>query len=246
MSRRLGQDQHMLSGAYALGALSPSESLRFEDHLADCDACVQEVRGFVETTALLGSAAALTPPAELRRLVLEEVARTRQLAPPPKPLPEPRPKRWGWGTGLVLAACLVLVVALGAVAVDQVREVEQLRANERQIAAVLSDPGADHTTAEPMEGVSVTVVHSESSGQLVFSAHGLERLEDEDYQLWLTRPDGTVSSAGVLSVDESGFVLPVLATPEDEATDGVAVTVEPAGGSEQPTSDPLMAMPFEG
>ncbi len=50
----------------------------------------------------------------------------------------------------------------------------------------------------------------------------------------------------MLSVDEEGFVLPVLATPQDEETDGVAVTVEPEGGSEQPTSDPVMAMPVTG
>ncbi len=244
--RTLGQDPHILSGAYALGALSPSESVRFEDHLAECDSCVQETRGFTETVSLLGTAAAGTPPAELRGRVLEEVARTRQLAPAPERLPAPRRGRWSWGLGLVLAACVAVMVALGAVVVDQVRQVGDLRENERQIAAVLSDPSADYTTAEPMEGVSVTVVHSESSGRLVFSAHGLERLEDEDYQLWLTRDDGSVYSAGVLSVDESGFVLPVLAAPQDEATGGVAVTVEPEGGSEQPTSDPLMAMPFEG
>ena len=107
-------------------------------------------------------------------------------------------------------------------------------------------PGAVPTSAEPMEDVSVTVVHSENRGEPVFSAHGLEDLNDEDFQLWLTRPDGSVYSAGTLSVDEEGFVLPALATPQDEETDGVAVTVEPEGGSEQPTSDPVMAMPVTG
>ncbi|WP_077692435.1 MULTISPECIES: anti-sigma factor [Nocardiopsis] len=245
MRRRLNQDPHILSGAYALGALPPGESVRFEDHLADCDSCVQEIRGFNETAALLGSAAATTPPSDLRGRVLEEVARTRQLAPAPERLPAARESLWTRGLGLVLAACLAVVVALGVVVLDQVRQVRELRENERQIAAVLSAPDADHVSAEPVEGVSVTVVHSERAGRLVFSAHGLEQLEGEDYQLWLTRDDGSVYSAGVLAVDESGLVLPVLADPEDEATEGVAVTVEPEGGSEQPTSDPLVAVPFE-
>ncbi|MGW5874958.1 anti-sigma factor [Nocardiopsis terrae] len=243
--RTLNQDLHTLSGAYALNALTPTESVRFEDHLADCDSCVQEVRGFTETSALLASATARTPPAELRERVLEEVARTRQLAPAPERLPEPRRRGWPWALGLALAACLAAVLALGALVVEQRRQVDELRANEQQIAAVISAPDAVSTSAQPMEGVNVTVVHSESLGNLVFSAHGLEQLHDEDYQLWLTRDDGTVYSAGLISVDDSGFVLPVLAEP-DELTEGVAVTIEPEGGSEQPTAEPVMAMPVTG
>ncbi|GAA1115136.1 MAG: anti-sigma factor [Nocardiopsis sp. BM-2018] len=241
----MGQDLHTLTGAYALNALTPSESVRFEDHLADCDSCVQEVRGFTETSALLASAAAQTPPEELRERVLAEVAQTRQLAPAPERLPEPRRRLWPWTLGLALAACVAVIIALGATVLDQGRQVDELRSNEQQIAAVLAAPDSVSTSAEPMEGVSVTVVHSESLGNLVFSAHGLDDLHDEDYQLWLTRHDGSVYSAGVLSVDDSGFVLPVLAAP-DEGTEGVAVTVEPEGGSDQPTSDPVMAMPVTG
>lgn len=188
--RSLSPDLHTLTGAYALNALTPSESVRFEDHLADCDSCVQEVRGFAETSARLAATAAETPPAELRAKVLEEVARTRQLAPAPERLPEPRRRGLPWTLGLVLAACLAAIIALGAVVLDQRGQVNELRTNEQQIAAVLAAPDAVTTSAEPMEDVSVTVVHSESLGDLVFSAHGLEDLHDEDYQLWLTRPDG--------------------------------------------------------
>ena len=244
--RSLGPDLHTLTGAYALNALTPSESVRFEDHLSDCDSCVQEVRGFTETSARLAAAVAETPPVELRAKVLEEVSRTRQLAPAPERLPEPRRPGLPWTLGLVLAACLAAIIALGAVVLDQREQVNELRGNEQQIAAVLAAPDAVTTSAEPMEDVSVTVVRSESLGDLVFSAHGLEDLSDEDYQLWLTRPDGSVSSAGVLAVDEEGFVLPVLASSQDEETDGIAVTIEPEGGSEQPTSDPVMAMPVTG
>ncbi|HJE61784.1 MAG TPA: anti-sigma factor [Nocardiopsis listeri] len=246
MRRSLGPDLHTLTGAYALNALTPSESVRFEDHLSDCDSCVQEVRGFTETSARLAAAVAETPPVELRAKVLEEVSRTRQLAPAPERLPEPRRPGLPWTLGLVLAACLAAIIALGAVVLDQREQVNELRGNEQQIAAVLAAPDAVTTSAEPMEGVSVTVVRSESLGDLVFSAHGLEDLSDEDYQLWLTRPDGSVSSAGVLAVEEEGFVLPVLASSQDEETDGIAVTIEPEGGSEQPTSDPVMAMPVDG
>ena len=243
--RTLSQDQHTLAGAYALHSLAPSETVRFEDHMSGCDSCRQEVRGFSETAARLAAATARTPPPELRERVLADVARTRQLAPAPERLPEPR-RRWGWGLGLVLAACLAVVVAVGAVAVDQVRQVRELRENEQRIAAVLAAPDAAYTTAEPEEGVTVSLVYSESQGRLVFSSHGLTDSENEDYQVWLTRDDGTVTSAGLLSVHESGTADPLLASVEEGQTSGVAVTVEPEGGSEQPTSDPLMAMPLEG
>lgn len=244
MKRTLSQDQHTLSGAYALDALPPEESVRFEDHLAECDACVQEVRGFAETTARLASAAASPPPEDMRSKVMAEISRTRQLAPPPARIAEPK-RRWGWGTGLALAACLVVILALGGVVFDQVRQVQELRENERQIAAVLSAPDAVTTSAEVNENVSATVVSSPGSGEVVFSAHGLEELQDEDYQLWLTRDDGSVYSAGVLDVGGDGEVSPMLASVEDPDTEGVAVTVEPEGGSEQPTDDPMMAMPFD-
>nr|WP_272918524.1 anti-sigma factor [Nocardiopsis alba] len=61
----------------------------------------------------------------------------------------------------------------------------------------------------------------------------------------MTRADGGVVSAGVLSVDASGFVSPVLAAPSEE-DEGIAVTIEPEGGSEHPTSEPVMAMPVAG
>src|SRR5699024_7790957 len=225
VKRSLNQDhQHTLSGAYALDALPPEESVRFEDHLAECDACVQEVRGFSETTARLASAAASPPPEELRSAVMAEISRTRQLAPPPARMPEP-PRRWGWGTILALAACLVLILSLGAVVLDQARQVQELRENERQIAAVLSDPDSVTTSAEADGDVSATVVSSPSTGEIVFSAHGLEELHEEDYQLWLTRADGSVYSAGVLNVEDGGEVSPVSASAEDAGTEGVAVTV---------------------
>lgn len=240
--RTLNQDPHTLTGAYALNALTPSESLRFEDHLAHCESCFQEVRGFFETSALLASATARTPPPGLRERVLAEVAETRQLAPAPERLPEPRRRGRSLFPALALAACLLLILVLGAVVIDQSRRVDELRAEERRIAAVLASPDSISTRAEPMEGVSVTVVSSEIQGALVFSAHGLETLDEEDYQLWLTRADGGVVSAGVLSVDASGFVSPVLAAPSEE-DEGIAVTIEPEGGSEHPTSEPVMAMP---
>ncbi len=74
-------DQHLNTGAMALGALSDDEAASFVDHLETCDICAQELAGFRETAAILGSSVAQTPPASLRRSVMEAVARTPQLPP---------------------------------------------------------------------------------------------------------------------------------------------------------------------
>ncbi|WP_184584161.1 anti-sigma factor [Lipingzhangella halophila] len=77
------------------------------------------------------------------------------------------------------------------------------------------------------------------------SHSGLDPLSKQDYQLWLAEPDGSVRSAGLLQVAPDGEVRPLLAADIGN-TEGIAVTVEPEGGSAQPTSDPMMQMPLTG
>ncbi|WP_017558644.1 anti-sigma factor [Nocardiopsis baichengensis] len=242
---RLRQDLHTLAGAYALNALPEEDLRRFEEHLARCESCVQEVRGMTETAALMGQAAAHTPPERMRARVLEEVARTRQLAPAETRMASPRSWWSRWGGAWALAACLAVVLVLGGAVAWQQNRINELEENERQIAAVLSAPDAEVAGAQPTEGVAVTAVSSQSREALVFSAQGLEPLSGEDYQLWLADPDGSVRSAGLLQVAADGEVDPVLAGGIGDA-EGIAVTVEPEGGSDQPTSEPMMEMPLEG
>jgi len=72
---------HMLTGAYALDAVSDVDRAEFERHLGECDACRQEVAELRATGARLGVAAAVDPPPSLKPAVLADVARTRQLPP---------------------------------------------------------------------------------------------------------------------------------------------------------------------
>ncbi len=74
-------DVHTLTGAYVCDALAPAEREAFEEHLAQCSACSQEVAELREVTAVLGKAVALEPPARLKSAVDARVAITRQLPP---------------------------------------------------------------------------------------------------------------------------------------------------------------------
>ncbi|SHN05127.1 anti-sigma factor [Actinacidiphila paucisporea] len=74
-------DLHTLTGAYALGALSDTESGAFARHMARCRACAQEVQELRETAARLALAVAEAPPARMRVRVMAALPEVRQLPP---------------------------------------------------------------------------------------------------------------------------------------------------------------------
>jgi anti-sigma-K factor RskA len=74
-------DMHVLTGSYALDALTEAEREEFERHLQRCPSCAAEVRGLRETAARLALAKTITPPAQLAQRVLAATYLTRQLPP---------------------------------------------------------------------------------------------------------------------------------------------------------------------
>jgi anti-sigma-K factor RskA len=77
------EDLHVLTGSYALDALTNSEREDFERHLHHCPSCQAEVRGLRETAARLAMAKSSRPPARMESAVLAATYRTRQLPPLP-------------------------------------------------------------------------------------------------------------------------------------------------------------------
>ena len=66
-------DLHDLTAGYALDALDPDERARYEEHLASCERCRDELQGFWQVAGALGRAAGgPTPPASLRERILEQ------------------------------------------------------------------------------------------------------------------------------------------------------------------------------
>lgn len=74
-------EQHLNTGAAALGALEPHEQAAFEEHLAQCAPCRDELAGFRETVVRLAATTEVVPPSDLRSRVMEQVRRTPQLPP---------------------------------------------------------------------------------------------------------------------------------------------------------------------
>ncbi|MFF8831260.1 anti-sigma factor domain-containing protein [Streptomyces sp. NPDC015131] len=242
-----GEHLHAPSGAYALDALPDHERAVFERHMTDCAECAREVRELSATAARLGAAAAAVPPAALRERVLAEITTVRQLPPhvaPGSGAGRSGPAFRGRLPRLVLAACVAATAAFGGVVVwqhEDVRRAEQRaqRAEQRtaDMSRVLSAPDA-RTVTGTEGGARVAVVVSRAEDSAVFLSSGLPELPaGKTYQLWFDDRGGTMRPAG-LTRGDGGLVM-------DGAVDGatgMGVTVEPAGGSPQPTGAPLMLM----
>ncbi|MGW3864957.1 anti-sigma factor, partial [Streptomyces sp. NPDC005047] len=86
-------------------------------------------------------------------------------------------------------------------------------------------------------GASASVIASRAQGQAAFVASGLPPLtSDRVYELWYAKA-GAFRPAGLLA-GSGGRLAHLLEGPLEGAT-AVGITVEPAGGSPQPTTDPL-------
>jgi anti-sigma-K factor RskA len=249
--RLLRDDLHTLTGAYALDAVEGPERDKFELHLRRCRACDNEVRGLAETAAGLGMAAAGPPPAGLRSRVLAATLVTRQLPPAPAPAAQRarRPRRampWaGWLVTGVAVACVAIAVVFTVVGISAQHQLTDLQARNRAIAAVLGAPDARIASERTTHGGTATVLVSRAEGRLVVTTSGLPKLpSSEVYQLWLIGPP-RVRSAGLVPAASSGRTAPVLASGL-QAGDQVGMTVEPAGGTRQPTTKPILLMSLPG
>lgn len=252
----MSTDMATLTGAYAVNALSDAERAEFELHLAGCEDCRQEVAELREAAARLGGTQDTTPPDELKRRVMDTVARTRQ--DPPLPSDEPaspvvlRRQRSPWGTRLAVAAAVLgiaLAAAFGAITMQTRQELADVRQNMEQagargaeMARVLQAPDARMTRATGPNAIQATTVVSQQAGLAMFMGSGMAAPPDDRvYQLWFIGPSG-MTSAGVFRGDGSEQA-EALVAPLPAGTAQMGITVEPAGGSPQPTTDPILTMP---
>ena len=234
-------DIHTLTGAYALYALPDDERRMFERHLDACDACSQEVREFVATTARLATGVPIQPSREFHDRLMTHIATVRQLPPEGAAARHQTPSRRPWFssvTGIAAAGLLVLSVGLGGVALDARSDLSDAEQRTEAISDVLGRPDAVLRSVQLRGGATATVVAAD--GRAVFTASELpEVAENRTYQLWIVA-DEDVASAGLLDLEDGTTQKLVTDLP---AGSSLAVSVEPEGGSEAPTTDPLGLVP---
>ncbi|TFC37664.1 anti-sigma factor [Cryobacterium sp. TMT2-42-4] len=261
------QNPGELAGAYALHALGAEEAAVYEEHLKASEPARIEAAELSDTAVALGLAAApVQPSAGLRASLMAKLAATPQLAPrpagqtaPATPAPRvPAPiqgataagsaterARLRWfqrPVGVLAAAAAAVALFAGGTFVGQSLESDQFEQDQAaglvQITAAADIQRASATTAD---GQEATLVWSEESGLSALLVDDLPDLpSDRDYQLWYIGGSGAVP-AGIFDSSGTGTVWRVL-DGSLTAGDTIGVTVEPKGGSEQPTSDPILAI----
>ena len=228
-------DLHTLLAPYSLDALESSESARFEAHLGQCSACQGELAGFEETAARLGDAVALTPPASMRSRVLTEIVRTPQERPVVTVLAQRRGLRSAVPRLAAAAAFLVGTIGVGGYAIER-DKAHEADVRSTTITSVLAAPDAATTSKTFSTGGNVRLVASPAKDSAVIVANDLARLKgNKVYQVWMIngagpKSQGTFTRSGTMIMRGAG------------GADSVAITVEPEGGSKQPTSPPILTI----
>ncbi|WP_019927312.1 anti-sigma factor [Nocardia sp. BMG111209] len=231
-----------LAYPYALDAMGEFERRAIErrrrraDRLtaAEFDAVVHIVRGTLATMSILTASPA--PPELERRIIraLDDAVRTSCDPVLIAPVPETR-RRVRFGT-VVAAVAIVLALGGGAVAVHG-------RLADRP------GPGDERVAAGPDTAPDIRVAEVRTGGRLAIRASASSRTAEvrfdgvpapaagQSYQIWLVAEGAPPRSVAVVPALPAGPV-----SVPYRATDVLALTVEPAAGSPQPTSEPIATL----
>lgn len=226
-------DLHLNTGAYALDALDDLERRAMERHLRGCADCTAELRDFHEATAMLADRVAEQPPEGLRSAVLAEISLTRQVSPDGRV----RMPRLSWRTILTSAAAILIAFTAGiaGIAWQGHHSSEQAQVEADRVARVMADPGRSQAQGRPTVGGTAAIYAS--GGDAVLAADRIPAAPSgKAYQVWVIR--GAVTrSAGVLDLHDGTGRAVISGVPSGSR---VAMTVEPDGGSKQPTTAPIL------
>src|SRR5829696_2596472 len=238
-----------LKDAYVLGALPEEERLSFEDYLAahpDRQAEIDELGAVAGLLAF--SPQEQEPPPELRRSVMEVVEAEA----------EPRRVR-GRSTfakvgdylsvrSLALGAAALLVIGLLSWNVLLQVQVQNLQGQVENAQGQVQDLQGELEVAQQSQTIklegswakqgAMAEVASMQNNQIILVARNMPSVpEDKTCQIWVIKGD-VPKSSGLFQPDGNGTATPV--TNSITNADVIAVTVEPAGGSKKPTSDPVL------
>ena len=222
--------------AYLLDALTEDETREMERHIAGCPRCQERARWLGRSVEMLPTAVEqLEPPPELRERLMQTVRAEAAAARPVEPARRDRPTRTSSGRGWLGRLFALPRPAIGLAAMFLVA------GGILGYALGNNGGGSDVTTVQAQvvpaaSGARVTLEHEGDRGILRVS--GLPQHSNRIYEVWLARGK-RVRPAGLFQVDSRGRGAAGIPNGLENA-DQVMVTLEPPGGSDQPTSDPLV------
>jgi len=238
----MSADNHFLEflPAYALGSLDPAEHIAVSEHVQNCPVCAAELISYQTVAAELALAAPdAVPSAELKHRLLARVQKQPSLLSPAPSRP-PWWQRWpqfsqravmAWGIASFLL--ILVLIASNLLLWQRLTRLETTARSGGMRAIPLTGltPGAAGFVLIGADG---------QNGAFVVDA--LPTLEpDRQYQLWLLQ-NGYRTSGAVFSVDEYGYGGGRIRAPKNLFEySGCDISVEPAGGSSQPTGEKVLA-----
>ncbi|HWM04243.1 MAG TPA: anti-sigma factor [Actinophytocola sp.] len=238
----MNADVHALTGAYVLDAVSDLERVEFERHLGDCDACRQEVAELRETATRLGTAAAVESPPWMKTAVMARISQVRQLPPDAGALASRR-RASRWALRVSSAAAAVLLVTTTVLGVQLMRteqSVEDAQAQTELMASILRAGDAQLVTQGDSSSGRMVMLASRAQDRMVLVTDGLPAAPaGSDYQAWTLGEE--TRSAGLIKPEDGRATLEVSGI---DTAQQVGITVEPAGGSDQPTTQTIMQFPL--
>jgi anti-sigma-K factor RskA len=238
--------------AYVLGALNPDEAREVERHLEACQRCQAGLRWMMPAiNALPEAVERVQPPASLRTKLINETKRdaaeqARATA-----------ARHGSGFGARLADRLrgsgkrplalgpafgLLVVALAVVAVAGY-ELGTTGSGESGGGGASNGGQVATFEAGRAPGVVARVIRREGGSGGTLKLANVRPLQyNRVLEAWVQRGEKVMPVRALFVPDDEGRATTML--PDMKNVSAVMVTIEPRGGSDEPTSTPIAAVPI--
>ena len=253
------------SGSYVLNAMSENERSEFETQLSGSEELRNEVTELTDTAVLLGLATEpVAPPPALKQNIMARLSQTPQLDREEAPVaaisavpalaadPEPlvfqetnikAQARWYSRPVVALAAAAAAVVLIvgGVVGGGLVIQGAATSQQADALAAITTASDVQRAEAPVSTGGNVTLVWSLHLRKSALITKGLKVLPgSKTYELWYISAAGTPTPAGLF--DSTGKNSFTVLSGHMARGDTVGVTVEPSGGSQSPTTKPVVAI----
>ncbi|MDQ4128003.1 MAG: anti-sigma factor [Actinomycetota bacterium] len=225
-----------LKDTYVLGALTEEERDEFERYLArnpEREAEIDELGAIADLLAI--SPEQQEPPPELRSRVMEVVEAE---AAPRRVRRRPMfaaLRGYLDARGIALGAAAMLVIGLLSWNVLLQDQVQNLTDQVEEAQAARQTIPLEGAWAQQGASAEVAAIDED---QVILVAENMPAVpEDQTCQIWVIHDDVPTPSG---LFDPDGNMTAAAVTTSIEKADAIAVTVEPAGGSEKPTSDPVL------
>ncbi len=233
--------------AYALGALDVEETAALESHLQTCDSCRAELADVQRVgTGLLSALPPQAPRAALRRSLANRLPDARRSYRPHWQL--------GWlFNRFAAASAIVLLLGMNLFSLFQVRSLQTQQAElarrlemDQAALAMIALPNGQ---ALPVSGDGITgslIVNGEKNSAVLIISDLPVLEQGKTYQIWLIQPDNGRVSAGLFNADRADriTIASLDSSHSFQPYVGIGITVEPAGGSEQPTGPRVFGVEF--